>query len=140
LLRQARKSDATAVHALLWACRADIPLTDKFIDDWYREWVEQHCKRRAVWVVEREGEIAGAMVMQAHEIFYLVVSLAHRRLGIAQTLIDQAKRYAVNKRWNTLKAKANPGNNPVQCLLRKEGFHQDRTESDLKWNVFYWKR
>jgi len=140
LLRQARKADARAIHALLWACRADIPLTDKFINDEYREWVERYCRRRAVWVVEHDGEIAGAMVMQAHEIFYLVVSHNHRRMGVAHDLIAQAKRYALNKRWNTLKAKANPGNARVQNLLRKEDFHKDRSESDLKWNVFYWKR
>jgi len=46
------------------------------------------------------------MVMLAHEIFYLVVAETHRRKGVAQTLIGQATRYAVNKRWNVLKAKA----------------------------------
>jgi GNAT superfamily N-acetyltransferase len=140
LLRQARKADASAIHALLWACRADIPLTDKFINDWYREWLEQYCKRRSVWVVANDGEIAGAMVMMAHEIFYLVVALNHRRAGVAQSLIAQAKRYALNKRWNTLKAKANPTNAAVQNLLIKEEFHHDRAESDLQWNVFYWRR
>jgi GNAT superfamily N-acetyltransferase len=140
LLRQARKSDARAVHALLWACRSDIPLTDKFINDEYREWVEKYCKKRAIWVVEDNGDVAGAMVMLAHEIFYLVVAATHRRKGVAQTLIGQAKRYAVNKRWNVLKAKANPENIPVQHLLRKEDFHEDSIESDLKWKVFYWKR
>lgn len=64
MLRQARKADARAIHALLWACRADIPLTDKFINDEYREWVERYCKGKAVWVVENDEEIAGAMVMQ----------------------------------------------------------------------------
>lgn len=140
MLRQARKADARAIHALLWACRADIPLTDKFINDQYREWVERYCKCKAVWVVENDEEIAGAMVMQAHELFYLVVAVNHRRTGVAQSLIAQAKQYALNKRWNILKAKANPGNIAVQSLLRKEGFCQDSIESDLKRNVFYWKR
>jgi ribosomal protein S18 acetylase RimI-like enzyme len=139
-LRQARKADASAIHGLLWICRKDIPLTDKFINDEYREWVEGYCKRRAVWVVELDNEIVGAMIMQAHEIFYLVVSPNHRRTGVAQALIQQAKRYAVNERWNTLKAKANPDNLRVQNLLRKENFHQDVSESDLKWNMYYWKR
>jgi ribosomal protein S18 acetylase RimI-like enzyme len=97
-------------------------------------------KKRAIWVVEDNGDVAGAMVMLAHEIFYLVVAATHRRKGVAQTLIGQAKRYAVNKRWNVLKAKANPENIPVQHLLRKEDFHEDSIESDLKWKVFYWKR
>jgi ribosomal protein S18 acetylase RimI-like enzyme len=140
LLRQARKSDARAVHALLWACRSDIPLTDKFINDEYRDWAERYCKKRAVWVVEHNGDVAGAMVMLAHEIFYLVVAATHRRKRVAQTLIGQAKRYAVNKRWNGLKAKTNPENIPVQRLLRKEDFYEDSIESDLKWKVFYWKR
>jgi GNAT superfamily N-acetyltransferase len=94
-LRLARKADAPAIHALLWAAKDDIPLTEKFKDDWYLRWVEDHCKRRAVWIVRNNDEIAGAMVMEENQIFYLVVSKKHRRKGIGTALIARAKKVLV---------------------------------------------
>ena len=43
-LRLARKADAPAIHALLWEAKDEIPLTEKFKEDWYLKWVENHCK------------------------------------------------------------------------------------------------
>ena len=62
-LRLARKADALAIHALLRAARHEIGLNWKGNDDWYVKWIEDHCKRRTVWVVESDKEIAGAMLM-----------------------------------------------------------------------------
>ena len=140
LLRQARKIDAEAIYELLWEARKDIPIKDSFFENPNsKEWIEGYCKRRAVWIVELDGKIAGVMVMYAFEIFYLIVSSNYRRIGVGRTLIEQAKRYSINKRWNTLKAKANPNNTPIQNLLQQEEFVHNRGESDLTWNVYYWK-
>jgi hypothetical protein len=59
-VRLVRKAVATAVHALLWAAKDEIPLTRGFPDC---AWVEAYCKRRAVWVVQNNDEIAGAMIL-----------------------------------------------------------------------------
>jgi N-acetylglutamate synthase-like GNAT family acetyltransferase len=40
MLRLARKADAPAIHALLWEAKDEIPLTEKFNENAYRNWVE----------------------------------------------------------------------------------------------------
>jgi hypothetical protein len=56
--------DTDAVRALLWTAKDEIPLSPNFIDDSYRAWVREECRRRNVWIVEREGTLAGTMIMQ----------------------------------------------------------------------------
>lgn len=141
-LRLAHKADAPAIHALLWAAKGDIPLTEKFKADEYVTWVERQCKRRAVWVVQNNNEIAGAMVMRANEIFYLVVSKAHRREGIGKALIAKAKKLCTDKRWDTLTARARRTNTPILQLLSVEGFRLDwiLQANAPDWDVYTWVR
>jgi GNAT superfamily N-acetyltransferase len=139
MLRRALKADAAVVHALLWTAKAEIPLTGGFPSC---EWVEYYCKQRAVWVVQRGGEIAGVMVMQVNEIRYVVVSNNHRRKGIGRELIARAKKLCINHRWDTLTARARRTNTPILQLLSAEGFQLDPILQGNApgWDVYSWVR
>ena len=135
-LRLARKADALAIHALLRAARHEIGLNWKGNDDWHVKWIEDHCKRRTVWVVESDKEIAGAMLMRGNEIIYSVVSGRHRRRGIGRALL------CTDKGWGTLTGQARRANTPILALLNAEGFRLDRTlqATNADWDVYIWVR
>jgi GNAT superfamily N-acetyltransferase len=122
MIRRAREIEASDVHALLWSAKDDIPLVEAFQTDRYREWIADHCKNKLVWIVAHKSEIIGAMVMQANEIFYLVVSTGHRRKGAGRMFVKKAKTL-YKKRG--VKAKVAAGNIPVARLLAAEGFRCD---------------
>jgi GNAT superfamily N-acetyltransferase len=133
-LRLARKADAAAIHALLSAAKDEIPLT-------YVKWVEDRCKRRAVWVIQENDEIAGAIIMRASEIYYLVVYGRHRRKGIGRALIAKAKEFCTDKRWDTLTARVRRTNAPILQLLFAEGFRLDPIlQAAPDWDVYTWIR
>ena len=91
-LRRAKKADGATVFELLWAARNEIPLHDSFYSEGTREWVCNHCSKRRVLVIEEYTVVVGAMLVQADEIFYLVISPNHRRKGYARMLLRRAKR------------------------------------------------
>lgn len=97
-------------------------MAETFRTECYREWLEDRCKERVVWVVVKKATIIGAMVMRGNEIFYLVVSPEHRRTGVARMLVKKAK--AVCKEHG-VRARVVPGNIPVAKLLADEGFRCD---------------
>jgi GNAT superfamily N-acetyltransferase len=133
MLRRARTADAAAIHALLWSAKDDIPLTDNFHTDPYRKWVEDRCAEEVVWVVLQKATVTGTMVMQGNEIFYLVVSSAHRRKGVARILLSKAKALYKN---HGLRARIVPTNIPVAKLFAAEGFRCDGL--DDKWLRYTW--
>jgi GNAT superfamily N-acetyltransferase len=134
ILRFARVCEAAAIHALLWTARNDIPLRDTFILADRIEWVRNECRRKRFWVIEIDGEIAGAMRLDANEIFYLVTADAYRRRGVAAMLIAYAK-----KRYRSLTAKTQAANERTQTLLRREGFRFS-SEDHMGWLHFEWQR
>jgi ribosomal protein S18 acetylase RimI-like enzyme len=77
---------------------------------------------KVVWVVTTQSKIVGVMVMEGKEIFYLVISIEHRRKGIGRRLIKKAKALCGE---GGVKAKVAPENTPVARLLAAEGFRFD---------------
>jgi GNAT superfamily N-acetyltransferase len=116
--RKARKADGPAVFALVWAARDDIPLDPDFYNDVNKKWISEFCKKGDVWVVEEAGTVIGAMVLSGNEVFYLVVSANHRRLGVGRTLLRKAK---CKGRWVRVK----PTNLAMIQLLEGEKFQRD---------------
>jgi ribosomal protein S18 acetylase RimI-like enzyme len=124
MLRRAREVEATVIHSLLWSVKNDIPLTEAFQAEPYRQWVSDQCTKKIVWVVTEKRKIIGAMVMQGNKIFYLVVSTEHRRRGAARMLVRKAKALC---KEHGVTAEVAPGNIPVARLLAAEGFRCDGT-------------
>lgn len=125
MIRRAKVQDAEAVHAVLLTARDDIPLSPNFADDKYKKWVRDECRRRSAWILERDGTVAGVMVMAVDEIFYLVTLPAHRKTGVAQALVEDAKA-RVSKRYRVpARARVRLGNLPVVRLLEKLDFVVD---------------
>ncbi|HXL70005.1 MAG TPA: GNAT family N-acetyltransferase [Rhizomicrobium sp.] len=54
------------------------------------KWVRDECRKKAVWLAEIKGQLAGVMVMDVAEIFYLVTTPGYRRRGVARALIRHA--------------------------------------------------
>lgn len=125
LIRRATVKDAEAVHALLWAAKDEIPLRDHFNNDNYRAWVRDQCRDRNVWVMEHEGQLAGALIIWVDQIRYLVTDAAHRRARVAHALIEHAKKYARKKYRSGVWAQVRPDNQPVVRLLEKMNFVRD---------------
>lgn len=137
IIRRARVHDADAVHAVLLSGKNDIPLTEKFDSQPYREWVRGECRRQSVWIAERNGAIAGVMVMAVAEIFYLVTAPTHRRCGVAQKLIRHAVIEIERRYERGVTAKVREANFPIIEVLRSEGFtpHPILT-AEPGWNVY----
>jgi len=117
--------DAEAIHALLWTAKDDIPLKDHFSNDIYRGWVREQCRKRNFWIVERDDQLAGAMMMQVDEIRYLVTAAAHRKARFAQALIEHAKEQVRKKYRSGVWAQVKPSNMPIIRLLEKLNFVRD---------------
>jgi ribosomal protein S18 acetylase RimI-like enzyme len=125
VIRRAKVGDAETVHAVLLAAREEIPLARNFADDAYKKWVRDKCRDRRVWVFERNGEAAGVMVMSVREIFYLTTSPGHRKCGVAQALVEDAKARVWKRYQTTARGRVRPENLPVVRLLEKLDFLVD---------------
>jgi ribosomal protein S18 acetylase RimI-like enzyme len=138
MIRRARVKDAPTVHGLLLAARDDIPLPANFADQLHQNWVREECRQQHVWLDERDGSLAGVMVMSVTEIFYLVTASEFRGRGVASGLIDHAisnvrRRYRVG-----VTAKAREENTAIVRLLLKKGFyrHPFLQSAFPGWTVF----
>jgi GNAT superfamily N-acetyltransferase len=125
IIRRATVEDAPAAHAVLLTGRDDIPLAANFADDAHRKWVRDQCRQRNVWLCECAGELAGVMVMAVEEIFYLVTAPAHRKSGVAEALVEDAKARVWKKYREPARGRAREANRPVVQLLEKLGFKAD---------------
>jgi ribosomal protein S18 acetylase RimI-like enzyme len=120
-IRRALVADALNVHATLLAAKDDIPLRCPFDSDKYRQWVRNQCRKKAVWVAEIGGRLAGVVVVDGAKIFYLVTVMAYRRCGVGRALV----RYAVDiiKRHHAgVTVRVWEKNLPSIKLLTREGF------------------
>lgn len=90
MIRQARVRDSIAVHAVLLTAKDEIPLAGNFADQAHQKWVRDQCRKRSVWIDEREGAAAGVLVLHVREMFHLVTDPAFRGQGVASGLIDHA--------------------------------------------------
>jgi ribosomal protein S18 acetylase RimI-like enzyme len=142
MVRLAQNADAPAVHAILWAAKAEIPLLDNFADVEHQKWIQEQCKSGAVWLSQQEIEITGIMVIKAAtkisttEIFYLAVRSEKRRTGTGRALITHAK-----KKWSTgLRARVKPHNTKIIGLLESEGFECESGEDThgYDWVWYSW--
>lgn len=125
MIRRAKVGDAEAVHAVLLTARNDIPLASNFADERHKKWVRDECRHRRVWMLERDGVLAGVMVMSVDEIFYLVTVAAHRKTGVAQALGEDAKSRVWKKYREPARGRARLENLPVVRLLEKLDFFAD---------------
>jgi N-acetylglutamate synthase-like GNAT family acetyltransferase len=125
MIRRAKVKDAEAVHAVLRTARGEIPLSRDFAGDAYKKWVRNECRYRRVWIFERDGEIAGFVVMSACEIFYLVTCPGQRKRGVAQALVEDAKARVWKKYRATALGRVGLENVPVVRLLEKLDFVVD---------------
>ena len=133
VLRYARKCDAKAIHALLWAAKETIPLKPNFCDDDHFKLVEKWCCSCDVWCVVQKTVIIGAMVMQENKIFYLVVSPDHQRKGFARKLVKKAKDICKER---GVTADVAPNNEAIKELLKAEGFQDNGSFSE--WYIYSW--
>jgi ribosomal protein S18 acetylase RimI-like enzyme len=138
MIRLARVKDAPAVHALLWAARADIPLAPTFTFDLSMKWVRDECRGRRVWIDERDNQLAGFMALHVTEIFYLVTAEGYRRQGVAEGFIDHAIAIVHRSCGCGVEARAHNDNKRSPALLRKKGFrvHPTRASDKPDWTVY----
>jgi GNAT superfamily N-acetyltransferase len=125
MIRRAMVKDAAAVHAVLLTARDDIPLASNFADDAHKTWVRHECRHRRVWIFERDADVAGVMVMAVDEIFYLATAPVHRKAGVAQALVKDAKARVWKKYREPAQGRVRLENLPVVRLLEKLGFVVD---------------
>ena len=98
-------TDAPAIQTLLSDCGPEIGMTTDFKGPDYLDQVKYWCRQRRIWVDDRAGKVAGAMVMAGNEIFYLAVSAQHRKEGVGRGLIKRAKLICRRNGWDELQAK-----------------------------------
>ena len=111
--RLAHVREAAAVHAVLWAARDDIPITaTDFNSERYLEWVRNKCCQKLFWVIEIDSSIAGVMLLDGDDIFYLVTTRPYQRRGVATALLAYAK-----SMHRSLTAKTKPDNSRTIKLL-----------------------
>ena len=137
MIRRARVRDAEIVHAVLLAAREEIPLAPNFADDAHKNWVRDECRYRRVWIFQRNEQAAGVMVMSVLEIFYLVTSPVHRKCGVAQALVEDAKARVWKRYRATAQGRVRLENLPVVRLLEKLDFVVDHDMVTSPGWVFY---
>jgi phosphinothricin acetyltransferase len=99
-----------------------------------RSWYQAHSpERRPLWVLEREGEVAGWASLQS---FYgrpaydataevsLYVAPRHQRKGMAQRMLGEVIRRAPGLGLETLVAFVFGHNAPSMALFERSGFHR----------------
>ena len=140
VIRRARVADAPAVHATLLAVSDEIPLAANFADEAHQRWVRDECRHQRVWVDDRSGAVAGAMVMSVNEIRYLAVPPAFRRQGVGRALAEHALAYIRGRRWAGVTARVRPANTPIVKLLESLGFapHPILVAARPAWLVYAW--
>jgi len=121
-IRRALVADALNVHATLLTAKDDIPLRCPFDSDIYRQWVRNQCRKRAVWVAEIGGSLAGVVVIDEVKIFYLVTVMAYRRRGVGRALVRQAVEMIQCRRHSGATVEVWKQNLPIIELLVGEGF------------------
>jgi ribosomal protein S18 acetylase RimI-like enzyme len=97
-------------------------LAETFQSERHRDWVANQCKKETRVGCGRAAEDYGALMMQRNEIFHLVVSVEHRRKGVARTLIRKAKTLS---KQEGVRAKVVSKNISIARLLVAEGFQCD---------------
>jgi ribosomal protein S18 acetylase RimI-like enzyme len=137
LLRLARKEEAAAVHALLSAAKADIPLVEAFDSDPYRRWVQDCCEKKLVWVSTQGSEILGAAIIEKNKLSYLAVAGDSRRKGIGRQLVQKSKQLAGP---NQVTAQAAEENQSARRLLESERFVAVGTKPGamVRWVQYIW--
>lgn len=136
-IRRAKVEDAKIAHKLLLLGRDDIPLTANFEREAYVGWVRDQCRKRNVWMLEHTGVPAGIMVMHLDEIFYLVTAPSHRKAGVAQSLVEDAKVRVWKKFRSPVCARVKIENTPVVRLLEKLGFVEDHIrDTQPGWTLY----
>jgi ribosomal protein S18 acetylase RimI-like enzyme len=94
------------------------------------EWISWHCGEGRVLVAKESDAVVGAMLLDGHQLFYLIVSASHRRKGIGRTLLREAK-------CEGLWAKVNPANAAMIQLLENEGFQHDPDHlTSSEWDAY----
>ncbi len=138
MIRRGRVKDAPVVHAILLAAADDIPLAANFADQAHNDWVRGECRQRHVWLDERDGGVAGVMVMRVTEIFYLVTASEFRGQGVASSLIDHAISDVQRCYRVGVTAKVREKNIPIVRLLLKKGFyrHPILQSAFPNWTIF----
>ena len=132
-------AEADQIHGVLLAAQKDIPLTDAFDTQPYRDWVRGEIRKRRVWIAVAGGALAGVVVMDVNEIFYLVTAEGFRRRGVGQALVrhvvaDTLGRY----RSGGVTAKVRKDNQPIIELLTREGFHPHPIPNARPgWQVYF---
>jgi ribosomal protein S18 acetylase RimI-like enzyme len=116
--------------------RDDIPLKPNYADDAHQKWVCDQCADKQVLVFERDGAVAGVVVLKDAEVCYLATSLAHRRSGVAGALIDEAKKELWTRYGVPACARADLQNVPVKRLFEKHGFVINHNKTDPSWIWF----
>lgn len=137
-IRRGLVRDAQSVHATLWTARDEIPLRPTFDSPDHVGWVRTQCRDRQVWIAEVGDHLAGVMVMNVHEIFYLVTLPAFRRHGVGRMLIRHAIAVVARRYSSGVKAKARLENAPIVALLMAEGFKPHPVLiAQSRWSVYF---
>ena len=137
MIRDAKMSDLTAIVAIY---NASIPARMATADleavsvASRQSWFDQHSPRqRPLWVLERDGQIAGWLSFQS---FYgrpayqttaevsVYVSLTHRRAGVGRELVREAIERAPSPGLRTLLGFIFEHNNPSLKLFESFGFQR----------------
>jgi ribosomal protein S18 acetylase RimI-like enzyme len=128
MIRRAKVADAAAVHALLLSAKDEIPLPDSFDDDAHKAWVRDRCRDNRVRMLEHEGQIAGAAVLEGDEIAFLVTAPEHRHKGFAEALVEDATARVRRRHRKAVHLRVRLDNAPMIGLLEKLRFVPDEDQ------------
>ena len=124
-IRRALVRDAAQVHAVMLAAKDDIPLRCPFEREEYKTTVRHYCRSGAAWVAEIGGKLAGVVVLDGTELFYLVTEAAFRRKGVGRALVRRAEKITKRRHGSGMTAEVWENNQPIAKLLLNEGFRLD---------------
>lgn len=140
--RVARDTEANEFVQIFRECRREIPLTSDLDDPRWTTWAANHCRARHFWVLELDGSIAAAMLLEGNEISYVVVKEAARGRSLGPQLVAYAQTLQPS-----LLAKADEGNQRAQNMLERAGFRVEAaTPKEAAkvpgacWRRYIWKR
>lgn len=113
----------------------DIP-HQKFVE-LYTTWIQNSCSGafadKVYTALNRQSEPVGFITVKAREnratVGLLAVSSEHRRQGLGRSLVERAKRFALQQGCGTLSIGTQAENTGANTLYSKEGFVVEQSES-----------
>ena len=122
-IRLASEAEAASVHALLLEATEEIPLTIRFAQPDYLDFVLGLCRQKRVWVAQIGDDMAGMIAVNLDEISYLAISSAFRGIGLARALV----RHACDVTGGETRVEVWESNKAMKALLTSESFRFDGT-------------